>query len=172
MKPELFLMFLLALLAAALSLVLVFLFMRNRRHQLLHIERMAALEKGVSLPAIQPERPWSPRVYLLRGLVWSFCGAALLICLLGLAAGSRRPESASGMAFEARRLSDEAGISREEAKQIVEKDAASHTIGLPPSVALLGLMPLAVGLAYLIFYYTGESPKRASGEAGVETDRV
>ncbi len=161
----------LTLLLFALVLTLAILFLRNRKQQLLHVERMAALEKGVALPAIEPQGPWSPRVYLLRGLIWSFCGVALFVCLLGLAAASRRPESASSMAWQAKTLTDSLGISREEAKQLVEKDQSSHVSGMQPTVALLGLMPLAVGLAYLVFYYTDESRKPGGG-AGAETDRV
>jgi hypothetical protein len=126
----------------------------------------------LALPAFEPERPWSPRVYLLRGLIWSFCGAALFVCLLGLAAASRRPESASSMAWQAKTLTDTLGISREEAKQLVEKDAASHPHGMSDEVAFLGVMPLAVGLAYLVFYFTGEWRKPAGREAVAQTDRV
>jgi len=148
---------------AALAIVLAVLFSRNRKQQLLHLERMAALEKGASLPPIQEERPWSSRVYLLRGLIWSFVGVATIICLFGLSTASRRPPSAYDKAFEAKRLSESTGISREEAAQMVERDANLQHDGPPPSIALMGLIPLAVGLAYLIFYYTGRSIPASSG---------
>ena len=167
MQPE---VVMIVLLACGLILTLAILFLRNRKQQLLHVERMAALEKGVSLPLAEP-RPWSPRVYLLRGLVWSFSGAAIFICLLALAEGSRRQESAEQMTYEAKRLSDFAGISFEEAKQIVAKDTALHAHGMPDSVAWLGFLPLSVGLAYLVFYYTGESRKRTGGhDAAADAD--
>lgn len=167
MKPE-FVMT--AIMGVGLVIVVLVLFSRNQKQQLVHRERMVALEKGVAVPSAEPPRPWSPRVYLLRGLIWSFSGVALFICLLGLSAASRRPQSGSDRAFEARRLSDMAGISREEANRIIEKDAAQTTIGMPATIALLGLIPLAVGLAYLVFYQTGE-PERsaAAAETRLET---
>jgi len=151
-----------------LIITLSVLFLRNRQQQLLHMERMAALEKGASLPPAE-ERPWSPRVYLLRGLIWSFSGAALFLCLISLAGASRQPASAEQMAYDAKRLSDYAGISFEEAKQTVAKDAALHARGLPDSVACLGFLPISVGLAYLVFYFTGESRKRAGGHEAADT---
>jgi hypothetical protein len=168
MRPEAIVLVL--FMTVGLVVTLAILFSRNRSQQLLHEERMAALEKGVAVPPVAPRRPWSPRVYLLRGLIWSFVGGAVIVCLLGLAAVPHRGESAANMAFEARRLSDEAGVSREEAKRLVEKDYAEGRNGMPASVAFLGLLPLSVGLAYLVFYYTGESRKPAVAMA--EADRV
>jgi hypothetical protein len=156
-----------SLMMTGLVITLVVLFSRSRKQQLAHEERMAALEKGVAVPPIEPQRPWSTRVYLLRGLIWSFCGAAVIVCLVALAAASHRPKSASELAFEAKQLSSMADISREEAKQLVEKDAGLHDKELPTGVALIGLIPLAVGLAYLVFYYTDDSRRRPGGETGL-----
>jgi hypothetical protein len=112
-----------AFIVVGLVITLAVLFGRSRNQQLLHQERMAALEKGVAV--VEP-RLWSTRVYLLRGLIWSFCGAALCICLFGLS-------------------------------------TSNHT---STSVALLGLIPLSVGLAYLVFYFTGERRQAAGGGDG------
>ncbi len=126
---------------------------------------MAALEKGVAVPLVQPQRPWSPRVYFLRGLIWSFSGAAVIVCLLGLAAASHRTWTPTEIAWDAKQLSETLDIPREEARKLVLlKDADTHPKEMPPSVSLLGLIPLAVGLAYLVFYYTDESHKRAQSE--------
>ena len=152
---------------AGVAVVAMILFSRNRKQQLLHEERMAALEKGGTIPVIEP-RPWSPRVYLLRGLIWSFCGISVIVCLLGLAVASHRPVTASMMAYQAKTLSDTTGISREEANRIVEKDAAEHGDQPPAAIALLGVIPLSVGLAYLVFYHSGDS-RKAAGEARTET---
>jgi len=146
------------LLFFGLVLTLTLLFLRNRNQHLRHVERMAALEKGAPLPVANPERPWTTRVYLLRGLIWSFSGAALFLCLLGLSA-ARRPMSAVDRAMEAHYLSKNAGITMEQAGDIVQRDAGRETNGPPASIALLGLLPLSVGLAYLVFYYTGEREK-------------
>ena len=158
--------------AAGLAIVFGVLFARNRTEQLLHLERMAAMEKGLAAPAYEPQRPWTPRVYLLRGLVWSFVGVAVIVGLLGLSAASRRPQTGSEMAWNAKTLSDSTGMSREEARQIVEKDAATRVIGMPSSVSLLGSIPLAVGLAYLVFYYSGERRREAGTRVDAPLERV
>ena len=86
-------------------LVLAVLYSRYRQKLMLHQERMSALEKGTSIPLGREPAPWSPRVYLLRGLIWSFSGAALIVCLLGLAWASWRPPSATLVAMRAREIS-------------------------------------------------------------------
>jgi cadmium resistance protein CadD (predicted permease) len=40
---------------------------------------------------------------------------------------------------------------------------------MPLGIALLGVIPLAVGLAYLVFYFTDDSRKRLAAEAGNPT---
>ncbi len=144
---------------SALAVVLMVLWLRHRSHQLLHEEHMAALDKGAGLPTAGREPlPWSPRVYLLRGLIWSFTGGALIVGLLGLSWSSHRlhqPPSAQSMAFEARNVSEYLRVSMEQAREIVAKDEASRAgqyDGPSVAIALLGLVPLAVGLAYLVFY--------------------
>ena len=62
---------------------------RNRKeiHELLHKERMAAIEKGLDVPPLpealfgEDPRPQDPRRYLLKGLVWLFVGAGLIVAL-------------------------------------------------------------------------------------------
>ncbi len=148
--------FFLILLIATQVVIFVALYFRHRNLQMFHQERMAALEKGTSIPIGHALAPWSPRVYLLRGLLWSFAGAALIISLLGIAAATRRPESAESTLWRAKSLAQSFNMSAEEAKQIIEKDRDTGRNGMPRSVALLGLIPLGVGLAYLVFYYAGD----------------
>jgi hypothetical protein len=52
-------------------------------------------------------------------------------------------------------LAANADISIEEAKKAIEQDRNSQPNGMPSSVALLGLIPVSIGAAYLVFYYTG-----------------
>jgi hypothetical protein len=156
MRSEPVILFIFVLIAILVVIVMA-LYLRHRNLQMFHQERMAALEKGTAVPIGPTLAPWSPRVYLLRGLLWSFAGAALVISLLGIAASTRRPLTAENILFRAQYLAQSAKISPEEAKQIIEKDREARGQGMPSSVALFGLIPLAVGLAYLVFYYTGES---------------
>jgi hypothetical protein len=148
--------FFLILLIATQVVIFVALYFRHRNLQMFHQERMAALEKGTTIPIGHALAPWSPRIYLLRGLLWSFAGAALIISLLGIAAATRRPESAESTLWRAKSLAQSLNMSAEEAKQIIEKDRDTGRNGMPRSVALLGLIPLGVGLAYLVFYYAGD----------------
>lgn len=88
---------------------------RRRLIELCHLERMAAIEKGIEIPAV-PEallresdgpKVKSPGTALLKGLIWSFIGLTLFFAL------------------------------REEDRH----------------EAVFGLVPLGVGLAYLIYYF-------------------
>ena len=145
--------------------IVVELYFRYRKQQLFHQERMAALEKGLPVPkAYTPAAPWSARVYLLRGLMWSFAGLAFCISIWGIALATQRPASAEAVLWRARNISQNAGISMDEAKQIVEKDRNSRQGGVPLGVALLGLIPIGVGAAYLVFYFTGDKE-----QAGVQS---
>jgi hypothetical protein len=149
--------------------VLAVLYLRYRQKLMLHQERMSALEKGTSIPLGPEPAPWSPRVYLLRGLIWSFSGAGLIVCLLGLAWASQRPQSATIVAMRAREISQALQIPIDQARQIAEKDQATEKQGMPPGIAVLGVVPLAVGLAYLLFYFTDDSRKRLAAEGGNPT---
>ena len=114
---------LLAIVFAATAVILAALFLRNRSQRMLHEERMAALEKGAAIPL---GYSWSPRVYLLRGLIWSFSGAALLLCLVALAATSHRPATAEALMYRASDLARVAGIPLDRAREIVEQDRGSR----------------------------------------------
>lgn len=73
----------------AIPILIIVLNYRKRRQlmQLHHIERMAAIERGMEIPPLPVElidgsaRP--RRTSLLPGLVWFFVGVALLIALGG-----------------------------------------------------------------------------------------
>lgn len=151
------------LLLASLGVTVAALYFRYRNLQLLHQERMAAIEKGTTVPLGRTLAPWSPRVYLLRGLIWSMSGIALAVFLFGIAVASHRPERLESVVLSAKYLSEQANIPLEEARRIVEADRNSSSQGVPSAVALLGLIPLGIGLAYLAFYYTDESRRTGSG---------
>jgi hypothetical protein len=152
-------------LLCAMGVILGTLYLRHRNAELLHQERMAALEKGVAVPS-SPMPAWSPRVYLLRGLIWSFIGVALMVSFYSifLATNARRHMSAESQAYSARNLAHDLAIPLDQAQAIVQRDAAARTDQGPPAeTALLGLIPLAVGIAYLVFYYSDPSRKTGAG---------
>jgi hypothetical protein len=134
---------------------------RYRRQELRHKERMAAIEKGAELPAEPAERPpapWSPRVYLLRGLIWLFTGLGLSTFLLGLSLSiGSRPETLEDRLWRAQNLRSH-GAPEDEIKQYLSESKSGVRREMPEGIALIGLIPMGVGLAYLI-YYRGEQSR-------------
>lgn len=155
MAPE---MFFTVLVLTAAGIIIWSLNIRYRRQELRHKERMSALEKGAQLPAEPaetPPAPWSPRVYLLRGLIWLFSGIGLSTFLLGLSLSiGSRPETLEDRLWVAQRLRSN-GAPEEEVKQYLSESKGSMRREIPEGVALIGLIPMGVGIAYLI-YYRGE----------------
>jgi hypothetical protein len=141
-------------LLVVMTIIVLALYFRYRKHLMFHQERLTAMEKGVPVPDAYTPGPWSPRVYLLRGLQWALSGIALTVFLLGIALSTQRPASIESTVFRAKRLAESAGISIDEAKTMIEQNKDSRLEGMPSSVALLGLIPVSIGVAYLIFYYT------------------
>jgi hypothetical protein len=162
MAPE-FVIMLMVLSAAAI--IVWALVLRYKQHEMRHKERMTALEKGAELPAEPPEKPpvpWSPRVYLLRGLIWLFTGAGLSVFLLGLSLTIlSHPEGIEGRLLRAQNLRQN-GATEEEIKQYLNQSQSQKEPrnDFPAGVSLIGLIPMGVGLAYLI-YYRGESHRPA-----------
>jgi hypothetical protein len=124
--------------------------LRYRKRELQHKERLAALDKGMALPELSGEgRVWSPRVYLLRGMLWLFGGVALTAFIGAFSVSTGGPMRLEDRIWRARNLKN-MGATEEEIKQ-AENDLTPQD-KLPGAVALLGLVPIGVGLAYLIFY--------------------
>jgi hypothetical protein len=150
----------------ALAVTLASLYLRHRNQQMFHQERMAALEKGATIPVAPGPASWTSRVYLLRGLIWTMTGLALVVCLYGisLAIETEHHTSAETKAYQAQNIARNLDVPIDQARQIVEKDAAQRNSGSPMAVSMLGLIPLAVGLAYLVFYFTEPSRKRGANQ--------
>jgi hypothetical protein len=124
---------------------------RHRRRELHHKERLAAIEKGAPLPALtdaEQRAPWTPRVYLLRGMMWLFSGIGLTLFLVGFA-DSAKSKSVEQRVRTAQRLKNQGAT--EEQVQAVQNDTVAYG-DLAPGFALIGLVPIGVGLAYLLTY--------------------
>src|SRR5579863_5636862 len=81
--------------------------MRYRKRELQHKERLAALEKGMPLPELSPEgRVWSPRVYLLRGMMWLFGGIAIVVFLGAISAATQQAPRLEERLYRAKNLKD------------------------------------------------------------------
>ena len=124
------------------------LYLRFRRRELQHKERMAAIEKGVALPDLTDIEA-GPRIYLLRGMIWLLSGIALSVCLLVVSATTRFPKSVEERFRDANTIARLGGTADQ--IQQAQNDTGSQD-RLPYAVSLIGLVPVAVGAAYLIFY--------------------
>jgi hypothetical protein len=109
---------------------------------------MAALEKGVALPDLT-DIEVGPRIYLLRGMIWLLSGLALSVFLLVLSATTQFPKSAEERFREANTIARLGGTA--EQIQQAQNDTGPQE-RLPYAVSLIGLVPIGVGVAYLIFY--------------------
>ena len=131
--------------------LLPMIFMRYKKEQLRHSERMAALEKGAELPAFPVEAaPWTPRVYLLRGLIWLFAGIGLTVFLTGVALTTGRMETLEDRMWRVHELRQR-GVQDEDLKRL-QNSPLEQREHLPEGFALIGLIPIGVGIAYIIFY--------------------
>lgn len=148
------------------GIVISALMLRYKRQELRHRERMAALEKGLDLSALpgafdmpgapMSGVPWTPRIYLLRGMIWLFTGIGLSIFLFNLAFSTRHlggPADLGATLFEVQRLRN-MGVPEDQLKELLEqsKHNPRPTQRIPDGVGFLGFVPIGVGLAYLIFY--------------------
>jgi hypothetical protein len=133
---------------AVVGLFVYALYMRFRRRELQHKERMAAIEKGVALPDLTDVEA-GPRIYLLRGMIWLLGGIALSVFLVVVSATAQFPKSAEQRFREANAIARWGGTA-DQIKQ-AQNDTGSQD-RVPYAVSLIGLVPVSVGVAYLIFY--------------------
>jgi hypothetical protein len=111
---------------------------RFRLRELDHKEKLAAIEKGVDLP-VRETAPWTPRTYLLHGMIWLFAGLATFVALSAIASTSHHvmPIEARLAAVNDARFR---GATPEELEMLLKAPRQDEGI------------PIGVGLAYLIFY--------------------
>jgi hypothetical protein len=155
MRPE---VVMLVMVLSAAAIIIWSLVLRYKRQEMRHKERMSALEKGTDVASLnlddRPAAPWSPRVYLLRGLVWLLSGLGLSIFLLGLSLSiGSRLETLEDRLWRAQNLRRN-GATEDEIKQYLNAQSSGRRREFPEGVSLIGLIPMGVGLAYLIYYRT------------------
>ena len=131
---------------------LVALNLRFRRRLLEHTERMAAMEKGLAFPDAgffgQAPSPWDPRMYMLRGMIWSLAGVGMMIALAGISLTVHRTPSAEERVYQWQRLR---GMGATEQQMRQADDDMAERGRIPLAFCLVGLVPLGVGVAYLMF---------------------
>lgn len=152
--PELGTLFVVALMFCATAIMLASLAARYKQRELQHRERMAAVEKGAALPALEePVRgpaPYNPRTLLLRGLIWLFIGIGILVSFGGIAMYSYRQPPAWERVSQANEAKQH-GASDEQIRAIMNE---RYDNGPPAAIGLIGLIPMGVGLAYVITWLT------------------
>ena len=145
--------------------------LRHKRHEMLHQERMAALEKGAAPPVLVDlaHAAGSPRIYFLRGLIWLFGGLGLTIFIFTFASVVPPGRQSSFRDLEtklwaAQRLRN-LGASEESIKELMAQKPTERTEPDPRGLAALGLIPIGVGAAYLVFYSSEEKRLKALAPA-------
>jgi hypothetical protein len=138
--------------AGVAVVVCVGLYYRHLKAELVHKERMTAMEKGVQMPVLELAQPPRDPIsrYLLAGMIWLFGGAGLSVFLFALTITLPHPK---GLTPQERDAKIEAlrnlGASNAELRRVLfERDNETHPIG----AGTVGFIPMGVGLAYLIFY--------------------
>jgi hypothetical protein len=110
--------------------------LRQQRRLIVHRERMAALEKGIELPAPAPDGQQSSwnvqRILLLAGLCWIAVGLATFAILSELIANAP-PLPPPEVQIDRSRIPDVSYI--------------------PKGLHVLGLLPMGLGVAHLIVYF-------------------
>lgn len=142
--------------------------LRFNRRELQHKERLAALEKGAQLPDLieNGPAPWSPRVYLLRGMIWLFAGIGIATFLWVITGEVQRTPSIEARLLRATNLKS-LGATDAQVQQVI--DDTTPRQNPPRGLALLGLVPIGVGLAYLIYYLAESKNLPLPGGDGVRS---
>jgi hypothetical protein len=143
MQKELFLAVL------VLLAILAGLYFRYKKLQLAHQERMVALEKGAAPVLSDLEQNGGLRVYLLRGMIWLFTGITLTVFLAVAVSTTDRSMDLEQRLWRTQRLK-ELGATEEQVREELARQPSRR--GPPLGLALIGIVPASVGLAYLVFY--------------------
>jgi hypothetical protein len=77
--------------------------LQHQRRTMIHQERLAAIEKGVELPPLEPEAKrsnWNvQRILLLAGLIWISLGVGAFVTLVALLGHSPQLGIPNGVQF-------------------------------------------------------------------------
>jgi len=151
----------LLLIFACAFVVMPSLVLRYRRLELRHRERMVAFDKGIPIPPDPPEAEANTlETYQLRGLIWLAGGIGLsvmLFIMMPIIAG----QSQRALFFQEQNLK-QAGYTKEEIREAINAEEARIEVQRQRSrgLAAFGILPGAVGAAYLIFYYEQRNRRR------------
>ena len=129
-------------------IIAVFLTLRYKQRELQHRERMLAIEKGAPLPFLEETGNSVYRnTYLLRGRMWLFSGIGLLAFLFTFSVS--REGIPAYVRVQNANLARNSGATDEQIREIMSDRGERE---LPLGVSLIALIPIGVGLAYLLTY--------------------
>ena len=147
---------------------LLYLALRAHQARQQHRERMAAIDKGIDIkPILLNAVPaFGHRLYLLRGLVWLLAGVALAGVLAVTSPLFKSPDRGPVERLEyklhrARALRDLGGTPEQIDAMEKEIERAERRHEPPPPLQIAGLIPISVGIAYMIFYLLEEKRMRS-----------
>ena len=143
------------LILCGLAFLTVLMILRHRLAVLRHQERLQVIERGGVLP---------PRTYLLRGMMWLYTGIAIAIMLGAISVSASRPPSMSSKVWQVKNLRDN-GATEQQIQQYM-READNERDGLPLGAATVGLIPIGVGVAYLMFYRKEQQTPATTRDAG------
>jgi hypothetical protein len=112
----------------------------HRRRQMLHIERLTAMDKGLSIPPLEAEPPsqngWNvQRILLLAGLIWISLGVTYLVMM----------------------------------SVFIANPTPRMTEDIPNGVQWIGLAPILIGLSHLIVFWVGKKREEIPSRPGFST---
>ncbi len=133
--------------------------LRAHQARMIHRERMAALDKGIDIkPILLNAAPaFGHRLYLVQGLVWLLAGGALGGVLAVTSPLFQNREHGPGDRLQstlmrARSMRDLGATSEQIEAMEKEIQQAERRLAPPPNLGVVGSIPMAVGIAYLIFF--------------------
>lgn len=130
--------------------------LRYRVERMRHRERMALIEKG--MPVSEPQVAEDPRKYLRRGVLTLFLGISLaaFFLLVSETTSERMNLEDIHWRLQSHRQSK---MPEEWVRRLEEEYMQRQRYRLPPQVALVGFVPAAVGVAYLLLFWM-DRPRR------------
>jgi hypothetical protein len=143
--------------------VVAFLILRFLAERWQHHERMTAIQKGVVDPGVL-SNTLPNRTYLLRGLIWIAGGlglAAVILVFALVAATERGPVQDLEKQLQREKYLKELGASDQQLREMERKLREQQSLRFgPEAMAVIGLVPVAVGGAYLTFFFLEEKRLR------------
>lgn len=148
----------LLLIASCLFVAVTGGYLRYRLERMKHIERLALIDKGLT----PPEPTVNPRRLLRNGVLLLFTGFALSLFLLVTSESTSERMNLEEIHWRLKGHREQ-GMPEEWVKRLEEEYGHTSRYKVPQQTSIVGFIPAAVGIAYLLLYWL-ERPKRNQRE--------